>query len=410
MSGRARANGEGSIFPYRNGFAAYAWVVRPDGRRMRKYVYGKTREIVHEKWIKLQQDAKQGPMTSTDMTVADYMTYWLEEVIKPNKAPLTYATYETFIRLYIVPGLGAEKLSRLQVQPRKVQKWLNAVAATCQCCAQGKDAARHPERRRCCALERPECCENLLSPRSLSDIRTCFRSALSNAIDDELITKNVAKSIKLPTVRKPKRKRWTSEQARQFLESARSDCDPFYAAYVLVLVMAMRKGEVLGLLVDAVDLDAGELGIEHQLQRVRRQLLHRETKTEASDDTLPLPGIASTALSQRLARRDRDREQAGEAWQEFGLMFCTRYGTPIEPRNFNRAWDARCRKAEVPKISVHDGRRTCGSLLADLDVHPRVAMRILRHAQFAVTMEIYTEVSSEATQAGLKRLGESLER
>lgn len=62
----------------------------------------------------------------------------------------------------------------------------------------------------------------------------------------------------------------------------------------------------------------------------------------------------------------------------------------------------------MPKISVHDGRRTCGSLLADLDVHPRVAMRILRHTQFAVTMEIYTEVSSEATRAGLKKLSESL--
>jgi hypothetical protein len=57
---------------------------------------------------------------------------------------------------------------------------------------------------------------------------------------------------------------------------------------------------------------------------------------------------------------------------------------------------------------VHDGRRTCGSLLADLDVHPRVAMAIMRQ-QFAVTMEIYTEVSNEATRAGLKKLGDSLE-
>jgi hypothetical protein len=38
---RTRPNGEGSIFPYRNGFAAYAWVARPDGTRTRKYVYGR---------------------------------------------------------------------------------------------------------------------------------------------------------------------------------------------------------------------------------------------------------------------------------------------------------------------------------------------------------------------------------
>ena len=60
MPARTRANGEGSIFPYRNGFAAYVWVTKPDGRRTRKYVYGKTRDAVHDKWIKLHQQAKQG--------------------------------------------------------------------------------------------------------------------------------------------------------------------------------------------------------------------------------------------------------------------------------------------------------------------------------------------------------------
>jgi hypothetical protein len=43
-------------------------------------------------------------------------------------------------------------------------------------------------------------------------------------------------------------------------------------------------------------------------------------------------------------------------------------------------------------ITVHGTRKTCGSLLAALDVHPRVAMQILRHSKIAVTMEIYTEV------------------
>ena len=49
---RTRANGEGSIFPYRNGYAAYVWVTTPTGEDARKYVYGQTRDIVHDKWIK----------------------------------------------------------------------------------------------------------------------------------------------------------------------------------------------------------------------------------------------------------------------------------------------------------------------------------------------------------------------
>jgi integrase len=59
---------------------------------------------------------------------------------------------------------------------------------------------------------------------------------------------------------------------------------------------------------------------------------------------------------------------------------------------------------------VYGARRTCASLLVDLDMHPRVAMRILRHAQFSLTMEVYAEASSAATRDALKRLGEVLDK
>ena len=98
----------------------------------------------------------------------------------------------------------------------------------------------------------------------------------------------------------------------------------------------------------------------------------------------------------------------GPVCQGTGRVFTTRFGSPIEPRNFNRYWDRCCDAAGVRRITVRDARRTCGSLLADLDVHPRVAMQILRHAQFSITMEIYTVVSSKSTRDALKRLGESL--
>jgi integrase len=102
------------------------------------------------------------------------------------------------------------------------------------------------------------------------------------------------------------------------------------------------------------------------------------------------------------------RDAAGSAWQGGKLIFTTKWGTPIEPRNFNRSWDTRCAKAGVRKITMHDGRRTCATLLVDLDVHPREVMQILRHAQIAVTMEIYAQASSRATRSALKRLGDSL--
>jgi integrase len=400
---RSRANGEGSIYPYRNGFAAYVWVTTPEGRPRRKYVYGQTREIVHEKWIKLQGAARQGPMTTRSVTVAAFLTRWLREVVEPNLAPLTFATYETLVRLYIVPGLGAKRLDRLTVQD--VQAWMNGLQRACQCCAQGRDARRPEKRRRCCAVG--ACCRRVLSARTLKDTRTVLRSALTHAGREELVSRNVASLVKVPKSRARRGKAWTTDEARIFLESARGD--RYYVAYVLIVVLGFRKGEALGLPDIASD-DVEELAVEWQLQRVRGQLLHRETKTEGSDATLPLPMICRTAIAERRMQRAADKEAAGDAWQESGLFVTGRHGTAVEPRTFDRAFALRVQKAGVPRITVHDARRTCASLLVDLDVHPRVIMRVLRHANLDVTMEIYAQASSEKTREALNRLSESLDR
>jgi integrase len=90
------------------------------------------------------------------------------------------------------------------------------------------------------------------------------------------------------------------------------------------------------------------------------------------------------------------------------FVFTTKFGTPIDPRNFNRSFAARCVRACVRPIRVHDVRHTCATLLAALDVHPRIAMRIMRHSQIAITMDVYTHVPSEETRGALKRLGDSL--
>jgi integrase len=402
---RVRANGEGSLFAYRNGYAAYVWVTTPVGTRERKWIYGQDRDELHGRWIDLQKQAKSGPVATKVPKLAEYLTYWLQEIVAPNLAPLTYVTYETLTRLYIVPGLGGKRLDKLTV--RDVQTWLNKVRNSCQCCAQGKDARRPEKARRCCAVGK--CCGAVPSLRTVSDLRTVLRSALSSATREELITRNVVTMTQLPARRQRKRKPWSSEEARTFLESVRRDDNALYAAYVLILVLGLRKGEVLGLTWPDIDLDTAELTIGRQLQRVRGELLHRETKTEASDATLPLPSICLTALKQRQAAQDRARETAGAAWTQSELVFTTRYGDPIEPRNFNRYFTARCEAAGVRQITVHDARRTCATLLVDLDVHPRIVMQILRHAQFDVTMEVYASASSAATREALKRLGASLD-
>ena len=404
--GRARGNGEGSLYPVQGGYRGYVWCTNPAGERYRKYVKGKTYEDTQRAWLKLRDEASHGPIASDVPTVEQFLRYWLRDIARPNVAPKTHEKYELFARLHIVPHLGAKRLDKLQV--KDIRQWLNKLGHICQCCAQGKDAARPEGKRRCCAIG--PCCHQVLSTGTRRDARNVLRAALTCAVEEQIIPRNPAAVIRLSSRREPRRKRqaWTVDEARRFLESARRDGDVFYAAYVLILVLGLRKGELLGLTWELIDLDAGELYVGGQLQRVGRQLLRRETKTEISEAPLPLPDLCVTALTLRKQHQDANHDQADGAWLGNGLVFTTRYGTPIEPRNFSRSFDRRIIKAGVPRITVHGARKTCGSLLAALDVHPRIAMQILRHSKIGLTMEIYTEVPSAATRDALKRLGQWL--
>ncbi|MFY9774307.1 MAG: site-specific integrase [Trebonia sp.] len=403
-----RGNSEGSLYKSGEGWRGYVWCSRPDGTRYRKYVRGQTHEEARQNWVNLRDRASRGPVASDVPKLAEFLAYWLNEIVEPNLAPKTFDKYEMFSRLHIIPYLGGRRLDNLQV--KDIRQWLNKLAVTCQCCAQGKDAARPEGKRRCCAIGK--CCQEILSTRSRADARDTLRAALSCAVDDETVARNPVKSVKTTRRRtaKPRRKRqaWTVDDARWFLESAWHKAETLYAAFVLVLVLGLRRGEVLGLAWEHVDLDTAELYVGQQLQRVRGKLLLRGVKTEASEAPLPLPVLCVTALRIRKKQQDTDRARAGDTWVETGLVFTTKHGTPIDPQNFNRSFDRCITAARVPRITVHGTRKTCATLLAALDVHPRVAMHILRHSKIAVTMEIYTEAPSEATCEALRKLSEQL--
>lgn len=105
---------------------------------------------------------------------------------------------------------------------------------------QGTDACRREADRRCCAAG--ACCHQQLSPRTLKDARDTLRAALGYAMtEDELINRNPAVMVKLPALRSRKVRAWSVAEACAFLDAARTSHDRLYAAYVLMLVLGLRR-------------------------------------------------------------------------------------------------------------------------------------------------------------------------
>lgn len=407
---RRRANGEGMIYKRKDGrYEGAAYVLTTAGTQKRVRVYGKTREETRRKLTKLLEQSDQGiPVAAESWTLAEYLAYWLKHVVKIERRPKTYIAYEQVVRVHLVPGLGNKRLGKLAV--RDVRVFITRVREQCQCCKHGWDAQRSPEaedpadRPRCCAIGR--CCKSRLSVRMVQFIHAVLRNALQHAVREEILPRNVAKLVRVPTPTYTVNRGLTVEQARKLLVAARDN--RLYALYVLAVFLGLRKGELLGLRWCDVDLGARKLEVVQTLQRVDGRLRFLPPKTGHSARTVPLPGVCVAALKEHRERQAAERAQAGDAWREGGLVFTTQVGTPVDPDNFRRNWDRLRVEAGLGEFRFHDLRHTCVTLLLNLGVPPQVVRGIVGHSAIAVTMTIYAHASLEDQRRALNRLNDTL--
>src|SRR5215467_378648 len=335
---RRRVSGDGSVYKRQDGYWVGAFYARTtSGARKRVVVYGKTLNEARDKLGKAQQQARAGiPVPDEAWKLGLYLEYWLENFVKRNRRPATYALYEMTSRLYLIPGLGSRRLTSLTVPI--VQQFLNQ------------------------RLQKGD------SIRKVQVMRTVLSAALTRAVREELIVRNVARLAELPQWQRGRIRPWAADEARAFLAAARPD--PVYTAFVLLILYGLRRGEVLGLRWDDIDFDGGTIHIRQQLQRVRGELFLAPVKTQAGQRGLPLLDAASQALKFQAERQAHYRIDMGSAWPESGLVFTTRTGRPVEPRNFVRSFRRICDDNKIRLIKVHHVRHTVGSLLKDLAFPP----------------------------------------
>ncbi|MHC5702728.1 tyrosine-type recombinase/integrase [Streptomyces tirandamycinicus] len=406
---KRRANGEGTITKRKDGrYHAAAYVYRPDGTRTRKFVYGKTRDEVADKLTEMQEMTRQGiPAASSTMAFGDYLTYWLAAIAPERLKPATLNSYEGLTRLYIRPALGKKRLNRLS--PADVRRFLADFKAACLCCLRGADEERPEGKRTCCAVGR--CCGRRPSARTVQYVHAVLRSALQQAIREELIVRNVARIVETPTVESKEVRPLDAGEVRLLLKVARPH--RLYALWLLLISTGLRRGEVLGLTWSDIDLSAGTLRVRRNVQRIRRELIFGTPKTMRSVRTVSLPQRCVRALTEHRERQDRERKVAGEKWQPApgqpaGLVFTTSTGRVTDPRSLNRMLTILCRDAKVRRVRVHDLRHTCASLLLAQGVDARTIMETLGHSTITMTLDTYAHVMGTTLRAAADRMDDAL--
>ena len=165
--------------------------------------------------------------------------------------------------------------------------------------------------------------------------------------------------------------------------------------FELAIATGMRQGELFGLRWEDVNWGRKTLSVRGALQRVDGRPTFVEPKTERSRRTIPLPSLALHALRAQQALQDELRLLAGERWQEWGLVFTSTRGTPLDASNANARLHKLLAEAGLPRQRFHDLRHCSASLLLQGGVGMRAIMGRLGHSQIGLTMNTYAHLSPQ---------------
>jgi len=232
-----------------------------------------------------------------------------------------------------------------------------------------------------------------LKPSSVRSIHAVLHRALKQAVRWGLVPRNVTEAVDIPKLMPEEINALSPEETRRFLAASRGD--RLEALYVVAIHCGARRGELLGLRWSDVDLDAGTLRINRQLQRMHdgSGLMFSEPKNKKARRTIRLTNAASEALRGHRKRQAEEKLRMGTLYQDQGLVFATEIGTPLEPSNIdNRSFKPLLSKAGLRSIRFHDLRHTCATLMLSQGVNPKIAQERLGHGTIAQTMDTYSHV------------------
>lgn len=359
-----RGAGEGSIYERADGrWAAVVDMGWRDGKRQRKFVYGKTRREAARKLAAALKAHADGTLrTDERITVEQFVPMWLE-AIRPTIKPRTWHRYEQMTRVHIVPHIGKVQLKRLS--PQHLQRlYANRLSTG-------------------------------LSGQTVLTVHRTIHRMLGHAVKWDLSARNVAQLVDPPRAQRYEARTLTATEAQRLLEVVRGD--RLEALYVVALATGMRAGELLGLKWCDVDLETGVVAVRRSLQMDQnKQAVIGDTKTLRSQRRIML---IRSALDVLRAHRLRQEAEAAaprhwNMWDEQDLVFPNTVGRPMTAQNLlRRSFRPALERAGLPPIRFHDLRHTVATLLLAQDVHPKIVSEMLGHTQIGITLDLYSHVT-----------------
>ena len=378
-----RANGEGTILPYKVNGVQKGWRTsimvgfKPNGKPDRKQFYGKTQKEVKEKLEEYKRKISMGILNEEKIILQDWFYTWLFDYRKQDLKPKSFDRYYGIYKNYVNnTTLGKIKLCDLRTT--HLQRHYNNLLN------QG------------------------VTPTTIKQLNTNLKTCLGEAERQGYILKNWCKLVTLPKIEDNKEiKVLTQEEQSKFLEAIKGH--ELELLFILALGTGLRLGELLGLKWCDIDFKNNELTVQRSIQRVpifegdkivKYEVIEQTPKTKNSNRTLPIPINIINKLKKYKKEQNQLILYIGEGYSNNNYILCNKLGNIIDEKKPGRNLKSILKKLEIEPMKFHALRHTYATRLFEAGVPPKTVQHLMGHADIQTTMNIYTHVmKSEKLEA-----------
>lgn len=310
-----------------------------------------------------------------ELDLAHWLEYWMDSIVRPNRAETTVYAYQKIIDNHIDPALGTVPLKRLT--PKMVQEYYTETQRT-----------------------------SGLSSNTMRRHHDLLSSALRSAVRQDVIPASPMERVEPPKVRTTESYFYNNQELKLLYQKIEGNI--LELAVKLAGSLGMRREEICGLKWENVDLRRHLVLIREARTAYGANIVQKETKNRASVRTLYLPDEVYLILERERARQQQERCLQSPAYNPTDHVILEAKGAPYSPNALSLAFTRFVRKNDLPRLTFHGLRHTFATIASCQGASLFDIGKALGHATPATTGRIYTHLVDRTHEELVQRVSDAL--